>query len=197
MSAPSREMSGPRMVATVTAIAVVAAVALAAVHGFTRESIEINRQRDLLRAVQNVLGLEHPPEKVPPAREIDLGPDRGNRTATIYTVGDSEGRPVGRAVLAYSDRGYGGRISVMVGVDDDGAVRAVQILKHNETPGLGANITGQAFLSQFVGRSPDNFDFHVKKDGGDVDAITAATISSRAVSDAIADALAAVRISKE
>ena len=61
----------------------------------------------------------------------------------------------------------------------------ISVVDQKETPGLGTKITEEKFKSQFMGKNPSTFKLKVKKDGGDVDAITAATISSRAVCDAI------------
>jgi electron transport complex protein RnfG len=89
------------------------------------------------------------------------------------------------AIKSYSDQGYSGRIEVMVGFELDGQIREVQVLSHRETPGLGSKITSPDFLDQFAGQYADQFDLHVTKDGGDIDGISGATISSRAVGEAI------------
>jgi electron transport complex protein RnfG len=73
----------------------------------------------------------------------------------------------------------------MVGLAPDGTVINTMILEHRETPGLGTKMAEPRFKDQFVGKNPGSGKMKVKKDGGDVDAITAATISSRAFCDAI------------
>ena len=87
----------------------------------------------------------------------------------------------------------------MVGLDAEGKVLGTAVLKHSETPGLGAKITDTEshFIQQFVGMNPAANPLKVKKDGGDVDAITAATISSRAFCDAVNRAVAAFNQVKE
>ena len=90
----------------------------------------------------------------------------------------------GRAIPV-SARGYSGSINMMVGVDKAGKVIGVKILKQTETPGLGANVVKPEFLNQFIGKSI-NDPIEPKKD---IDAITGATISSRAVSKGVKDAL--------
>ena len=72
----------------------------------------------------------------------------------------------------------------MVGILPDGKVNNIAILEHKETPGLGSKMSNADFKDQFNGKSPDSFTMKVKKDGGDVDALTGATISSRAFSQA-------------
>lgn len=84
--------------------------------------------------------------------------------------------------------GYGGVIETVVGVSSSGNVSGVSVVRHSETPGLGANITGGEFQRRFVG-IPAGTEVKVKKDGGQVDAITGATVSSRAVANAVNEAL--------
>ena len=85
-------------------------------------------------------------------------------------------------VATASSKGYGGDVDVMIGYDLNGKMTGVTILDNSETAGLGANCTKEEWLSQFVGMSGK---LSVKKDGGDVDALTSATITSRAVCSAI------------
>ena len=73
----------------------------------------------------------------------------------------------------------------MVGVNAAGEIQGVEILKQLETPGLGARITEPGFRQGFAGRNIADTDWRVRKDGGDIDQITAATISSRAVVEAV------------
>ena len=101
------------------------------------------------------------------------------------------------AVVAYAVKssvvGFGGPLTVMVGVLPDGTVYNTAVLKpHSETPGLGAKCeSDEAFLGQFRGLSPGSV-LKVSKDGGAIDAITASTITSRAYVKAVAQAVAAV-----
>jgi electron transport complex protein RnfG len=82
-------------------------------------------------------------------------------------------------------RGYGGPVEMLVGVNKEGKVTGLKILNHRETPGLGANITKPGFLKQFIGKSMKD-PIEPKKD---IDAITGATISSRAVCNGVRQAL--------
>ena len=106
---------------------------------------------------------------------------------------DAEGLPVGMAVESGSDKGFGGRLGVMVGFDMEGTVTGYQIVQTSETPGLGAKADTwfQADgKSPVIGKNPAN-PLSVKKDGGDVDAISGSTITSRAFCEAINNAYAA------
>ena len=84
---------------------------------------------------------------------------------------------------------------MMVGILADGTIKGTSVLSHSETPGLGANMTGK-FKEQFVDKNPKEFKLAVTKAGGNVDAITAATITSRAFSKAVDKAYKAFEANK-
>jgi len=91
--------------------------------------------------------------------------------------------------------GFGGPLSLMVGVTPDGVVYNTSVLSHSETPGLGAKCNTDAkFMAQWKGFDPSAKILSVKKDGGDVDAITASTITSRAYAEAVKNAVNAVSV---
>ena len=93
----------------------------------------------------------------------------------------------GYAAIGVSHSGYGGDIKLMVGFKEDGkTVISYQVLAAAETPGLGMKLSTPEFSKQFGGK--DGTALKVKKDGGEIEAITSATITSRAVCEAIADA---------
>ena len=107
---------------------------------------------------------------------------------SYYTAKDGE------AVVGYAIEstvvGFGGPLSLMVGVTVDGVVYNTSVLSHSETPGLGAKCSTDAkFMDQWRGFDPAVKKLSVKKDGGDVDAITASTITSRAYTLAVENAL--------
>ena len=95
---------------------------------------------------------------------------------------------IGVNIPSYTDKGYGGRIDLLVGIKDCQIVD-FEILKDSETPGLGSRAKEPEFKLQFRGKNLVNFNWKVKKDGGDIDGITSATITSRAVSEGINSAL--------
>jgi len=99
---------------------------------------------------------------------------------------------VGYALNA-SSVGFGGPIRLMVGFRPDGSIYNISILEHSETPGLGAKCTNEEFSSQFKGFNPATSRLSVRKDGGDVDAITASTITSRAFCAALENAYEAYK----
>ncbi len=93
-------------------------------------------------------------------------------------------------VVLVAPSGFGGAISMVVGVNSDDTVSGVSIIKMSETSGLGANASKDSFRSQFVGKSGP---LAVTKDGGTIDALTGATITSRAVTVGVNSALEAVQ----
>jgi electron transport complex protein RnfG len=87
--------------------------------------------------------------------------------------------------------GYSGEIQVMFGVDSSGALTGIRVLSHTETPGLGAKITTAGFDDQFAGKHVEQVVLKKDSPSGAIDAISAATISSRAVTRAVHDGMAA------
>jgi electron transport complex protein RnfG len=100
----------------------------------------------------------------------------------------------GIAVETYTYLGFSGLIKLMVGFNPDGSIYSISVLEHAETPGLGDKMikaksmdkaSGLSWSSQFEGKNPASFNLNVRQDDGEVDAITAATITSRAFCDAV------------
>lgn len=165
-----------RLTLTLLLITTIVAAALAGINKITGPKIaELNAQK-IQSAVSQVLpgGGE----------QLESYPDE---TGTVQAVYASE---KGYAIQV-APSGFGGSIVMMVGVKD-GAVTGLSIISHAETPSLGAVIgessdAGNAFRDQFIGQSGE---LKVTKDGGEIDAITSATISSRAVVAGVNAALA-------
>jgi electron transport complex protein RnfG len=143
------------------------------------------RRQETLKALRAVLP---PIDNAPDADNVALviGKDRKGRDLlrTFYR-GKLEGTLAGIAFKVVAPDGYSGNIEIMVGVDPEGRVVGIEILTHAETPGLGSKITAPAFKDQFRGKGLDDVDWRVKKDGGSFDQITGATVSPRAVVQAV------------
>lgn len=101
-----------------------------------------------------------------------------------WCVGTKDSNEVGY-VFTSGAKGYGGTVSVMVGIDKDGVITGIEILSHDETPGLGANSTKPEFKDRFKGKSGTLTVDKTSNDGQNVQAITAATITSKAVVSAV------------
>ena len=106
-----------------------------------------------------------------------------------YTA-TKEDKVVGYAIKSVTKNGFSGMVTMMVGFDTKGRILNVNVLEQNETPGLGAKMTeeGNPLLASIKDKEAKKIKLQVKKDGGDVDALTAATISSRAYAEAVARA---------
>ena len=105
----------------------------------------------------------------------------------IFFPAKKDGELVGTAVSTFTNKGFSGNIKIMVGLLPDGTINNISVLEHKETPGLGDKMSKSksTWSVQFNGKNPADFRLKVTKDGGDVDAITASTISSRAFCDAV------------
>lgn len=170
------------MVLSLTVIAVVAAAALAAVNNATKDTIEQKQKEKTEKAIREVL-----PEFAE-LQESKVLPDGEKDTLVCNKALDAEGNFVGMAVKSFTDKGFNGHIDVMVGFDAEGNVFGYQILKTGETPSLGSKAQDwfqKDGKGSIIGKTPGDNGFTVSKDGGEVDAITAATISSRAFCDAV------------
>jgi len=121
---------------------------------------------------------------------------KGYEGLELYPV-SKNGKPAGTAIKTFSSKGFSGDIWIMIGLDDKAKFYNSAVLQHAETPGLGSKMKNEKFTKQFKGQSPGSFKFLVKKDGGDIDAITAATITSRAFCDAVQKAYDAFEKGKD
>ena len=103
---------------------------------------------------------------------------------------------VGYAIESATKNGFSGLVRIMVGFDKAGTILNVKVLEQAETPGLGAKMTeeGNPLLASIQGKEAPKTNLKVKKDGGDVDALTAATISSRAYAEAVARAYSVFKV---
>ena len=171
-----KESTLKNMLIALMVITIVSGGVLGFVYGLTKPAIDQVEANKNLKAINEVLqsGVEIVKTET---QDID--------DLTYNLAYDAEGNFIGAAIKTYSMNGFGGKVELMVGLLASGVINKVSVLSQAETPGLGANMVNEKFKGQFSGKDPKNFVLKVKKDGGDVDAITAATISSRAVSEAV------------
>jgi electron transport complex protein RnfG len=174
-----------QMVIALVLVAVIAAGLLATTDIFTREPIARAQKEFLHRALQQVLP-QHAND--PQTDMIALGKDK--EQVAIYPAKDAEKTVVGLAWEVIAPDGYSGSIRILVGVRPQGSVHAIRVTFHRETPGLGDGIVNNIeWLASFVGRGLEGTGWAVKKDGGDFDQFTGATITPRAVIKAVKGAL--------
>ena len=172
-----------QLIAALTGICLVSGVLLAFVHGATAARIEETARRRTEAAVEAVLPQHDRIQD--PVEIVHAG------QVFLFRSAWSGSEWAGVAVETTTSAGYGGAIRLMLGIAADGTTSGLSILAHKETPGLGAKITDASFRALFVGRPVATTRWRVRKDGGEIDELTAATVSSRAVSDAVAAAIQA------
>ncbi|MBT3192006.1 MAG: RnfABCDGE type electron transport complex subunit G [Verrucomicrobia bacterium] len=180
-----------RLILTVTIICSLAGALLAGVNSLTKERIQDVNRNKKLSAIQEVLP---PCDNQPDANACVV--EYGGRNWTFF-VARNGGAFAGAAVETSSSAGYGGDISLMLGINAENKTQAIAILGQKETPGLGANIEGDDFKGLFAGKALATSNWAVAKDGGEIDQITAATISSRAVTEAVKAAIDAYLANEE
>ena len=178
----NKESTFTNMLLTMVIVTAVAALALGGVYKATKAPIAKNQEKKTNAALQKVLPeFDNKITQDTKTLETDLG-----KEITLYKA-KKDGELVGVAIESFSTKGYSGLVKIMVGFLPDGTIKNISVLQHAETPGLGDKMEkGKSEWSkQFNGKNPAEFNLSVSKDGGDVDAITAATISSRAYCDAV------------
>ena len=162
------------MVAVLGLTCLVCSALLGGAYALTKDPIDAAAAEKTNRAIAQVL---------PHFTQVEF-----NEEGRYYKATDGE-TLVGYAIES-TTVGFGGNLSLIVGITPDGVVYNTSVLSHSETPGLGAKCTtDQKFMSQWKGFDPSVKKLSVKNDGGDVDAITASTITSRAYTLAVENAL--------
>ena len=164
-------------------ICIVAGGVLGIVFNATKDPIAAAENAKKTAAIKNVL----PEFKT--LKTVNVKSAMEDAEIPFHLAYDTDNNFIGAAVETFTNKGFSGNISLMVGILADGTVKNISVLQHAETPGLGSKMEEETFKGQFCDKNPASFNFSVKKDGGDVDAITAATISSRAFCDAVNRAL--------
>ena len=162
-------------------ICLVCSALLAGVYALTAEPIAAAAAAKNEAAIKEVL-----PESAVTIEEVRTV-DMDGQKYEYNLAYDQQGNTVGCAINV-APVGFGGPIAIKVGFDVNGVIWNTKVLSQAETPGLGAKCTEASFADQFKGFDPSQKDLAVKKDGGDVDAITASTITSRAYADGLATA---------
>ncbi len=179
------DSSFKNMLLSLFGVTLIASAALGLVNDATKDAIKAADIAKQTNAIAAVL-----PEFDHLNEPLTIMPETGRDSVTIFTALNSNNEVIGKAVQSYTYNGFSGFIEVMVGFDAEGVISGFQVLKHAETPGLGSKMdvwfsntekTGQCIIN----KNPATTKLTVSKDGGDIDAITAATISSRAFLDAI------------
>lgn len=180
-----RESSFINMVSTLLIICLVSALSLGVINMITKPAIEASKQSGQASAIASVL-----PEYDKLGESYMFFAEGMRDSMEVFPALDSNGKEIAAAVKSYSYNGFSGYISIMVGLDVKGNVTGYSVLEHKETPGLGTKMVDWFKSSEkpsqsIIGKGASTTNFTVSKDGGDIDAITAATISSRAFLEAV------------
>ncbi len=173
------------MVCVLVGVSLVIAALLAWVNHATEGPIAQKAQQTLANGIKTVMGTDN--LKVDGMVPVTLAIDGKPNTFYVHEVVDNNGKKLGAAVES-SALGFADELKVLVGFAPDGTILGYTVLKHQETPGLGAK-AGQWFQKDgkgsIIGMNPAQGELAVSKDGGQVDAITASTITSRAFLKAV------------
>ena len=166
-----------QLVLVLFAISAITALLLGLVNSITADAIAANQQAKIEKAMNEVL---------PASAYTDVTEAYNGGDATVTSIYQADGE--GYVVQVSPAGSFSGTLSVMVGVTSDGACSGISIVKTSETSGLGANASKDYFREQFQGLTGTA---SVTKDGGTIEALTGATITSRAVCNAVNSAVAA------
>lgn len=178
------------MVVVLFSISLIASAGVGYVYTLTKGPIEKAAQDKQQAAISNVLPgeFDNDPAAEKWTKEMDGG-------ILEFYPAKHNGKSIGTAVKTFSNNGFNGYIEIMVGFNPDGSINDYSALINKETPGLGSKMNfwfREGNPGNVKGKTPGTTGLKVSKDGGDVDAITAATISSRAFLDAINRAASAL-----
>ena len=181
------ESSLKNMLLVLTGVTAISVALLAWVNELTKEPIAQANAQALSDAVKAVVpGFDNNPIDEKKMQEV-------NGVSYAVYPATKEGKFIGAAVES-SAQGFGGAISILVGFDAEGNILDYSLLSHSETPGLGSKAADwfkKGNKGDIIGKNPGTAPLTVKKDGGQIDAITASTITSRAFLNAVNAAYAA------
>lgn len=164
-------------------VTAIAGVMLALTESVTAPNIKRNREKAFEEARQSVL---------PKAKRFETSEIFADSATQTFFLGFDENNDFVGVVQTASPKGYGGEIEMMVGLNADNSFSDVKIMSLRETPGLGTKLNSETFLTRFLEvarKTTDASRLRVKQEGGDVDAITAATISSKAFCSGIRESV--------
>ncbi len=169
------------MVGVLFLITLVASAAVGFIYRATEEPIAQAKAAKTAAALGEVLP-EFDNDPVATVREVSV--EGGDMK--IYTA-EKNGQVAGYAIETFTNNGFSGLIRMMVGFLPDGEIYNIEALEHAETPGLGSKIADpdNKLVVSFQGKNPAELKMSVMKDGGDIDALTASTITSRAYVEAV------------
>lgn len=172
-----------QMIIALLVVGVICTLLLATTNIFTRAPIAQAERQALMNALMQVLP-KHENDPIRDTRNVILAGDK--KPTNFYFSRNAAGTINAIAWQVTAPDGYNGSIHILMAVHPDGSINAIRVTGHKETPGLGDGITkNQSWLDSFGDKSLANANWAVKKDGGDFDQFTGATITPRAVVKAV------------
>ncbi len=191
-----RESTFINMVVTLFAVTAIAATALGYVYDLTKDAIELAKLKAQAEAITKVL-----PKYETLGNSFKIETEITGDSIVVFPAFNGQ-ELVGIAVKSFTKKGFSGFISIMVGIDKSGNFSGYEVLEHAETPGLGSKMgvwfnNAEKPNQNIIGKNPKTTKLSVTKDGGDIDAITASTITSRAFLDALLRAYKAYELNSE
>jgi len=172
------------MVGTLLVITIISGALLGAINNLTLEPKAQAKMAQKIKALKLVL----PEFDNNPVDEVKMVTLLGTTDSTEIFPALKNGVQVVAAVVGSSEIGFSGTIKIIVVFNADGTIKNIAVLEQKETPGLGTKIKDEKFLQQFRTRNPSEMKLKVTKDGGEVDALTGATITTRAFCEATQNA---------
>lgn len=173
------------MTVIMTAVAIISAAAVTYVYQLTLPAVTENMKKAEVEAISDIFGDEF--DNNPIAEKTAVPMKKGIKELNIYPLRKQD-MIYAIAVKSYTNKGFGGELEIMTGFYIDGTMAGYKVLNHKETPGLGSKIMENEFISQFIGLKIEGGKLKLRKEGGQIDGITSATISSKALLDAVNNA---------
>lgn len=168
------------MVISLFVITIISGFSLGYVNQLTEQPIKDAKVAKKTNAIKLVL----PAFDNNPVEDVVLIKAENVKDSVEVYPGFSNKEFVGAAVIGSSEKGFSGLVKLMIGFKASGEIQNIEVLEQKETPGLGTKMKDEKFLQQFKDKNPSTYNLKVKKDGGEVDALTGATISTRAFTEA-------------
>jgi len=168
-----------KMIVVLSAISAVCGFGLAAINALTKERIIEQKLLNVVGPTVNKVLAGSSNDLIKERKEIII-----NKKKYVVFIGMKNGTPWG---LAYEEvgSGFGGEMSVLIGFDlANDTLTGIGITSHRETPGVGSRATEDSFTERFKGRQLNEV-FKIKADGGVIDAVTGATVTSKGVCSAV------------
>lgn len=191
MPSPKRKISNSlsAMIFSLVGVSVFSGFMLGFVYEQTKAPIQAAQNRMELEAITDIIGSDY--DNNPFEDKTYIDDDNGNKLE--FYPARKDGQIKAFAIKTFSNKAFGGKLELIAGFGINGKILGYKVVNSQETPGLGTKVSEADFAEQFRGLRPQSPAFNVRQDGGEIDAVTSATISSRAVIDAIRKAYNAYR----